>query len=580
MDRKDVASALEEVAVLLELKGENPFKIRAYNQAARTISNLEADLSELVAGGGLSQIKGVGKTLAAQVTQLVETGRLEYAEELKASFPSGLLEILSVPGLGPKKVKTLYEDLGIGNLGELEYACRENRLVTLKGFGAKTQANVLKGIDDLKKYRGRFLWAEAEPTALGLVETLAGCPGVGRVEAAGSFRRRKEVVKDLDLVAATKEPQRVTQFIKELDQVESIESAGETKVTFRLKAGLNVDLRLVPEEAFAFALHHFTGSKEHNTQMRRRAKERGFKLNEYGLFDEAGGVRGARDEGEVFGLLDLPFIPPELREGLGEIEAAEAGTLPELIEPTDLKGLFHVHSNFSDGVMSVAEITARCQELGYGYVGLSDHSRTAFYAGGMTLEDLDRQQAEVDKARLAHPGFHLFWGIESDILPDGSLDYPEEVLARFDFVIASVHSNFKMSGRDMTARLVKAARNPYTTILGHVTGRLLLAREPYELDLDAVLAAAAENGTVMEINANPHRLDLDWREMRRARKLGLKMMICPDAHSAQGLGDARFGIMAARKGWLTRGDVLNCLTGEEMALYLAARKGAAIEKRG
>ena len=574
MDRKDVATALEEVAVLLELKGENPFKIRAYNQAARTISGLEADLGELVAGGGLAQVKGVGKTIAAHVTQLVEEGRLDYAEELKASFPSGLLELLNVPGLGPKKVKTLHEDLGISSLGELEYACRENRLVTLKGFGAKTQANVLKGIDNLKKYRGRFLWAEAEVQALKLVETLAGCPWVGRVEMAGSFRRRKEVVKDLDLVVSTGEPNRTTEYIKGLDLVESVDAAGETKVAFRLKAGLNVDLRLVPEEAFAFALHHFTGSKEHNTEMRRRAKERGFKLNEYGLFDEAGGVMAARDEGEVFGLLDLPFIPPELREGLGEIEAAEAGSLPELIEPADLNGLFHVHSNFSDGSMSVAEVVAGCRELGYGYAGLSDHSRAAFYAGGLTVEDLERQRAEVDQARLAHPGFHLFWGIESDILPDGSLDYPEEVLARFDFVIASVHSNFKMSSRDMTARLVKAARNPYTTILGHVTGRLLLAREPYELDLTAVLEAAAESGTAMEINANPHRLDLDWREMRRARKMGLKMMICPDAHSPQGLGDARFGVMAARKGWLTKADVLNCLTGGEMAEYLAARKRA------
>ena len=466
----------------------------------------------------------------------METGRLGYAEELKASFPPGLLDLLNVPGLGPKKVKTLYEDLGINNLGELEYACRENRLLALKGFGVKTQANVLKGIDNLKKYRGSYLWAEAEPIALKLAELLAGCPVISRVELAGSFRRRKEVVGDLDMVAATDAPKDATEFVQGLDLVESIESGGDTKVTFRLKAGLNVDLRLVPEEAFAFAWHHFTGSKEHNTEMRRRAKERGLKMNEYGLFDEDGHSPSAPDEAGVFGLLDLPFIPPELREGLGEIEAAESGSLPTLIETEDLKGLFHVHSNFSDGVMSVTEVVNRCRQLGYAYVGLSDHSQTAFYAGGLKKEDLDRQLAEVAKARQAHPDFHLFWGIESDILPDGSLDYPDEVLAHFDFVIASVHSNFKMPGRQMTARLVRAVQNPYTTILGHVTGRLLLAREPYELDLEAVLEVAAAQGTAVEINANPHRLDLDWREMRRARKMGLKMMICPDAHSPQGLG--------------------------------------------
>ncbi|MEW5724626.1 MAG: DNA polymerase/3'-5' exonuclease PolX [Thermodesulfobacteriota bacterium] len=574
MDRKQVGAALEEVAVLLELKGENPFKARAYNQAARTVTALETDLDGLVASGDIAQVKGLGKTLAAQVTELVRTGRLSYLEELRGSFPAGLLDLLEVPGLGPKKVKALHEGLGITSLGELEYACQENRLVTLKGFGAKSQANVLKGLEALKKYRGRHLWAEVEETALALKERLAACPEIRRVELAGSFRRGLEVVKDLDLVAAGDEPGRVARYIEGLDLVDAMEGGAETKFSFRLKNGLSADLRLVSAQAFPFAWHHFTGSQEHNTQMRRRAKDRGLKLNEYGLFDAEGRTPAVTDEAGVFGLLGLPFIPPELREGLGEIEAAENGELPELVAAADIKGVFHVHSNFSDGGMSLNEIILACKDLGYRYVGLSDHSRSAFYAGGLKEEDLWRQFDEVERLRLEHPDFGLFWGIESDILPDGALDYPDEILARFDFVIASVHSHFRMPEKDMTRRLITAVQNPFTTILGHPTGRLLLAREPYELDLEAVLQAAAATDTAVEINANPHRLDLDWRELRRAKKMGLKTIICPDAHSAPGLTHTRHGLTTARKGWLTRNDVLNCLEVKEMAEYLG-RRGTA-----
>ncbi len=574
MDRKAIASVLEETAVLLELKGENTFKIRAYQQAARTVLSLEGDLEAMVEEGLDGRVKGIGKTLSAHISELVRTGSLQYLEELKNSIPSGLLEIFQVQGLGPKKVKVLYEELGVTNLGELEYACRENRLITLKGFGEKTQAKVLLGIENLKKYRGRFLWAEAEPMALALAAELAACPAVGRIEAAGSFRRRKEIIKDLDMVAVSEDPAAVTEYVIRSPLVESLDSGGDTKLTFRLKAGPGVDLRLVPADAFPFALHHFTGSREHNTLMRRRAKELNLKLNEYGLFDENERTERPADEEGVFRLLGLPYIPPELREGLGEIEAAEKGELPGLITEADVKGVFHIHSNFSDGGLTIEEIVARCRELGYEYAGLSDHSRSAFYAGGLNLEDLDRQTAEVEKVRKDNPDFRLFWGIESDILPDGSLDYPDEVLARFDFVIASVHSVFNLPEKDMTARLVAAVSNPHTTILGHPTGRLLLAREPYPLDLTAVLEAAAAHGTLVEINANPHRLDLDWREMRRAKALGVRMMINPDAHAAAGFNDVRYGVYAARKGWLTSEDVLNCLDASGMAGYLAARKKA------
>jgi DNA polymerase (family 10) len=572
MDRKKIASAFEETAVLLELKGENPFKIRAYSQAARAVLSLESDPAELVESGEIKKVKGLGKTTAAHVAELVSTGRMEYLEELKSSFPPGLLDILDVPGLGPKKVKVLYEDLGIETLGELEYACKENRLVTFKGFGAKTQANVLKGIETLKKYRGRFLWAEVEVHALAMRDRLAECPYVTRAELAGSFRRFKEVVKDIDLVAASESPDKVVAYLKRLETVDEILSGGDTKISFRLASGMNVDLRLVPLNDFTFAWHHFTGSKDHNTQLRQRAKSKGLKLNEYGLFDDKEKTPKIKDEAELFKLLDLDFIPPELREGMGEIEAAEKNDLPDLIQEKDLRGVFHVHSNYSDGGLSLKEIVKASRDMGFEYLGLSDHSQSAFYAGGLKEDDLKRQSDEIEALRQDNPDFTIFWGIESDILPDGSLDYPDKVLAKFDFVIASVHSSFSLPEPEMTKRLIKAAQSPYTTIMGHITGRLLLAREPYALDLRQVLEAAAESGTIVEVNANPHRLDLDWREMRAAKALGLKTIICPDAHSAEGLKDVRYGIHTARKGWLTKDDVINCLPADEIKQVLSAKR--------
>lgn len=569
MDRKHVAQALEELAVLLELKGENPFKVRAFQRAARTVLSLEDGLDELVESGGLAKVKGIGKTLTGHITELVKTGGLDYLDDLRNSFPAGLLEMLQVQGLGPKKVKVLYQDLGVTSLGELEYACHENRLVPLKGFGAKSQAKVLQGLENLKRYRGRFLWSEVEPQARELAARLAEGHCIERVELAGDFRRGREVLECLDLVGISPSPAKVARYLENLDLVESMDGGAKTKFTIRLKSGLKVDLRLVSAESFPFAWRHFTGSKEHNAIMRRRAKAMGLELSERSLLDRPGRTQVAADEAEVFALLDLPFIPPELREGLGEIEAAEAGSLPGLVREADLKGVFHVHSTYSDGGLSIAELTVQCRDLGYEYLGLSDHSQSARYAGGLTLADLNRQLAEVEKVRAENPDFGLFWGIESDILADGALDYPDEVLAGFDFVIASVHSGFSMPEKEMTARLVRAVRNPYTTILGHPTGRLLLAREPYALDLTVVLAAAAKTGTVIEINANSHRLDLDWREMRRAKALGLKMMICPDAHSAAGLRDTRHGVRIARKGWLTKDDVLNCLSRKEVDMFLA-----------
>ncbi|MBW2062202.1 MAG: DNA polymerase/3'-5' exonuclease PolX [Deltaproteobacteria bacterium] len=568
MERKEIAKALEEIGTLLELKGENPFKIRAYQQAARTVLQIEGDLTELVENGGLAKVKGIGKALSEKITELVTTGRLEYLTKLKESFPPGLFELLKIQGLGSKKIKALYENLGITNLGELEYACLENRLLDLKGFGLKTQANVIKNIETLKKYRGQFLWSEAEAQALELVKTVDACPAVDRVEPAGDFRRLNEVVKNLTLVAVSNAPQEVARFIEDSGAAESIEHEDQTEIGLSLQSGLKARLHLVSKEAFACAWHHFTGSEVYIGLMQQRAETMGLKLNSRGLFDREGRLRPVSDEAEIFALLDLPLIPAELREGRGEIEAAATKNIPDLVSFSDIKGVFHVHSNYSDGGLSITESVGWCLEHGYEYLGLSDHSQTAVYAGGLSLEDLKRQLEEVEEIRSQYPDFRLFWGIESDILPDGSLDYHEDVLAGFDFVIASVHAAFNLSEKEMTDRLIRAVQNPYTTILGHPTGRLLLAREPYAVDLHAVLAAAADTGTIIEINANPHRLDLDWREMQHAKSLGLKMMIGPDAHSLDGLTHIRYGVQAARKGWLAPSDVLNCLSRQDLAGFL------------
>ena len=576
MGRKDLAQALEEIGELLELKGENPFKVKAYAQAARAVLKLEQDPAELAARGELIGIKGIGKALSEKITEYVQTGRIAYLEDLRASFPESLFELFRLKGLGAKKIKTLYEDLHITSLGELEYACLENRLAALKGFGLRSQDNVLASIATLKKYRGRFLWSEAEGPMLELIQALAWLPGVTRVEAAGEFRRLCETVAEAALAAGCDRPERLADLLGDLPEVEKIKEAGPDEWLLTHDLGLQVRLTAVPDKSFPLLWHRLTGSEAHLADLKRYAAGQGWTLTDDPWLDKRGRPMDVSNEADLYARLGLPFILPELREGRGEVEAAAGGALPELVTAGDMRGVFHVHSGYSDGGLTLAEIVAACQKLGYTYVGLSDHSRTAQYAGGLSLEDLDQQRAEVEALRAAHPGFDIFWGIESDILPDGSLDYPGEVLARFDFVIASVHSNFTLPEARMTERLVAAFRNPSTTILGHMTGRLLLAREPYRFDAEAVLKAAAESGAALEINANPHRLDLDWREMRRAKALGIKTMIDPDAHSAEGLADVRYGLQTARKGWLTRADVLNSLTAAGMREFLKRRRN----KRG
>ncbi|HEY9722853.1 MAG TPA: DNA polymerase/3'-5' exonuclease PolX [Oscillatoriaceae cyanobacterium] len=556
MEKSAIVGVLEEMAVLMELHGENPFKVRAFQNGARVLETFEGDVAAAVANGELKQVKGIGAGLFADIRSLVETGGLPVYEKLKAETPAGLLEMLSIPGLGPKKIKAIHEGLGISSVGELEYACLENRLVDLPGFGEKTQTKILKSLEFWKKHRGRFLYAEALPVAQALEAAIARMPGVERVVIAGSLRRKAETVKDVDLVAVASHATAVMAAFVSLPDVEQITGQGETKSSVRLKNGLNVDLRVFAAEDFAYGLLHFTGSQAFNTTLRQRAKARGLKLNEYGLWRDEERLP-ASEESDILAHLDLPYLPPELREDRGEIAEAEAGRVPVLVTDQDLLGVFHVHTHASDGEASVRDMALRARALGYKYIGISDHSASAVYARGLTAERLAEQQSEIRALNEELDGITILSGVEADILADGALDYDEAILARLDFVIGSVHSRFGQDRAQMTARLVRAVSHPQLTMLGHLTGRLLLSREAYEFDLEAVLQAAVKHGKIVELNANPHRLDIDWRDLKRVRELGLQIAINPDAHSLKGLEDTRFGVAVARKGGIRAEDVFN-----------------------
>ena len=560
MDKFGIIEILNEIALLLQLKGDNPFKIRAYENGARILEFLDEDLETLVQEKRLGKIKGIGQALEQKIEELVTTGRLIFYEELKQEFPETLFDLFKVPGLGPKKVRVLYDELGITTLGELEYACLENRLLILPGFGEKTQQNILKGIEGLKHYQSNFLYSEARIVADEIVMGILNQPGVTQAHVGGSLRRHKEVVKDIDILAASQWPVSLMDWFADMEDVDTIIGKGETKTSIKLKNGMNVDLRVVSPEQYPYALQHFTGSKEHNTKMRHIAKNQGLKMNEYGLFQgEEETLIPCKDEAEIYRYIGMDYIPPELREDRGEIEAAMEGNLPKLVEPEDIKGVLHVHTNYSDGRATLKEMADEALRLGYRYIGISDHSQSAYYANGLTPDDIQKQHIEIDELNKAYKGdIRILKGIESDILPDGSLDYPDEILSTFDFVIASVHSGFSMDKEAMTERILKALDNPYITILGHPTGRLLLSREGYPLDMDAVLERAAQKGVAIEINANPYRLDLDWRWCRRAKELGIKIAVCPDAHDLRSLGYITYGVGIARKGWLTAADIFNC----------------------
>lgn len=576
MDKDKVAEILVEIGVLLELKGENPFKTRAYANGARTIEGLHEPLATLVAEKRLGEIKGIGEALEQKITELVETGKLKYYDELKASIPPGLIEMLEISGLGPKKIQALNKKLGVDSIAKLEAACQSGKVAELDGFGEKTQANILEGIERRRTYASKHLLGQALRVAEPMLEQLREMPEVIRCSSAGSLRRFKEVIGDIDLLASSKKPAEVIRFFVSQPGILKVTAQGETKASVVLADGIQCDLRVVSDAEFPFALAYFTGSKEHNIVMRQRAIQRGLRLNEYGLFKSKEETRDpkllvpCKTEEDIFAELDLPFVPPELREDHGEFLAGEKNTLPKLIEWTDLRGSLHNHSNWSDGHNTLQEIAEYMENLGLEYWAITDHSKASFQANGLDASRLREQIKEIKKINdgLAGRGsdFRLLTGSEVDILKD-RLDFDDDLLAELDVVVASLHVPSNNEAEN-TKRLIRAAENPFVHILGHLTGRLLLEREPYPVNVPAVIDACAETGTWIELNCNPRRFDLDWRHWPYAKSKGVKCVINPDSHRNEHAGFLRLGAGIARKGWLEKKDVVNTLKLPQILKYL------------
>lgn len=571
VDNEAIAAVLEDVASLMELNGENPFRSRTYANAAREIEMLEEPVVDLAERDALEEVKGIGKTLAKELSELVKTGRIPRYEKLLNEVPEGLVEMREIPGLGTKRLRTIYESLGVSDIDVLAKACASGAVEELKGFGKKSAQTISEGIEYLQAHRGRYLVSTARAEAAGLLDALRSCEAVMRVGVAGSIRRCTETTKDVDLVASASDSDAAADAFVGAPTVEAVTSRGNTKVAVRLKSGLNADLRIVEDDVFANALHHFTGSKDHNTEMRRRAKARALKLNEYGLFDGERRISCPTEE-DVYAALDLAYIPPELREGRGEIERAEAGPIPPLVEMGDLRGTLHVHTKFSDGRSTIEAMATAARDLGHSYIGICDHSKAAAYAGGLDEDRVRSQWEEIEAVQAKVDGIRILRGIEVDIMADGSLDFDDAFLSEFEVVVASVHSIFGMDQEAATARVVRAVQSPYVDILGHPTGRLLLSRDGYPLDIPRVIEEAAKGRTAIEINAHPRRLELDWRHLGLAKERGVKIAINTDAHVVGGLNDLAYGVGIARKGGMQAEDVLNAL---EVDAFLAWRCGAA-----
>ena len=584
MENLDVARVLSEVADLLEIQGANPFRIRAYRGAVRTVQGLTRPLTRMVeAGEDLTELQGVGKQVDAHIRELLQTGQLAVLDEITETVPRTLVELTRLDGVGPKKAKKLWEELGVESVGMLEAEIEKGTVAGLSGFGEKSVAKISRAIEDYRKHTGRFLRAEVEQLIRGLLDHMESAPGVTRLEVAGSYRRRKETVGDVDLLARCEgDGTPVVDHFTAFPGAVRVEAAGSTKGNIILPSGLSVDLRVIPPRSFGAALHYFTGSKEHNVQVRTMGVKRGLRINEWGVFrvpdgadadalgKEDGERVGGETEEEVFASVGLPWIPPELREDRGEFAAARAGELPRLIAIGDVRGDLHMHSTWSDGTASILEMAEACRARGYGYMALTDHSQAVTVAGGLTPERVRAQWEEVAEvqARMGD-GFRIFRGQEVDILKDGSLDQPDDILEGLDLVVASVHSFMDQDGATMTRRVLKAVTSGFVHILGHPTGRLLNRREPYDLDVEAVLEAALEHGVAVELNAHPRRLDLDDRYVRRAKEMGVTVVINTDAHSVEGLDLLSYGLDQARRGWLSPEDVLNCRSASEVEAWLS-----------
>jgi DNA polymerase (family 10) len=577
MNKDEIADVFENIARLLELKGENPFKVRAYTHAARALETLSEPLETLIAEERLTAIDGIGKATGEKIAELSTHGRLDYYDNLREEFPPDILTLFEIQGLGAKKIKVLWDTLKVHSVTNLERACKDGSVAALPGFGEKTAANILKGIEHMRSHAGEFRFGDVAHIAEGLLDDLRGHPDVNLAQIAGSFRRKKEIVRDLDFIVSTKQPEAVMAFFTAHPLVENVLAHGATKSSVILKSGIQCDLRAVTGPEFPFALNYFTGSKEHNVRMRSRALSRGWSLNEY-RFSAAEGrelqqpLPEIHEEADIYRALDLDPVEPELREDRGEIDAAEKHKLPHLIEWSNLRGTFHNHTTASDGRATLEDMVAAAKELGLEYLGIADHSKASFQANGLDEKRLAAQVARIAELNAADSDFRIFAGTECDILKDGSLDFPDDVLATLDYVVASVHSSFTMPEAEMTKRIIRAMENPHVTMLGHLTGRLLLSREPYQVNIPAILDAAAATGTIIELNANPRRLDMDWRWWPLAREKGVKCAINPDAHSTAGLQDLIFGVGIARKGWLTKNDVINTLPLARIESVLKAKR--------
>ena len=576
MDKKDIVEVLERIGTMMEIKGENPFKVRAYFSGARTLQTMEEDLGTVIEEERLGDVPGIGKALTEKIETLFATGELKFYDDLIASVPSGLLDLLEVPGLGGKKIKALHEQLEIDSIESLTEACNEGKVAELKGFGEKTQEKILSGIKNREAYSARHLWWKARKVADRILPGLEGLPQVERVEAAGSLRRGMETVGDLDFLVASSEPAPIMEWFTSMEGIAEVTAHGDTKSSVRLEDGMQADLRVVPGEQFFFALHHFTGSKDHNVRMRQKALSLGLSLSEWGLRPEeekdssrkAGPVE-ANCEEDIFKALGLQYVPPALREGMGEVEAAERNDLPELLEYSDLKGCFHNHTTASDGRNTLEEMAAEADARGWEYLGIADHSKSSFQANGLDEERLARQVEAIrelnDSGKFR---CRVFAGSEVDVLSGGKLDFEDSVLESLDYVVASVHNGLTQDEETMTARIITALEHPRVTMFGHLSARLLLRREPSRMNVAKIIDAAIANGKILELNANPMRLDLDWRHWRRAAEKGLLCCINPDAHAVEQFDYQLAGVHAARKGWLTAENVLNTRTLEEIHAYL------------
>ncbi len=572
METTRIARIIDEMGTLLEVRGENPFRCRAYHNAAQVLKTLPSDLAPMLDDGSLAEVPGIGVTMLAKIAKLVTTGHLPEYEALKRETPPGLVALLRVPGLGPKKIKALHSELKIESLADLRAAGEAHKIAGVSGFGAKTEAKILDGITFIEKSGDRVLQSTARRLVTPIYEAIKAQSGVIRAEICGSLRRRADTIGDLDILFSSNDPVPILDAFIKRPEVAQILAHGPTKASVQLAEGIQCDLRGVSDAEFPFALHYFTGSKAHNIAMRKRAIERSMKLNEYTL-ESPNGPIPCKTEEDIYAALGLSYIPPELREDWGEVQASERGPLPRLVELGDLTGTFHCHTDWSDGGATLDEMADAARDFGLKYLGIADHSKSAGYAGGLSIERVRKQWAEIDAWNERNgKQFHVYKGTECDILTDGSLDYPDEILEGFDYVVASVHSVFGLERNEMTKRICRAVSHPKVTMLGHATGRLLLARDAYNVDLDAVIEAAAKAGTAIEINADPHRLDLDAEHVRKAKAAGVTIVINPDAHSTGGFANLDYGIGVARRAGLEASDILNANTPAVVETMLKAMR--------